>query len=103
MFYPLLHSKLLFEKALFTFKPMTIMNKQKKKKNEVQAEGNDLLQAKPLSKKWLTQQEALEYLQVGKTTLKTYRDQGLVVCSKMRGRLRFNEDDLHEAQVRARR
>jgi len=79
------------------------MNKRNKKENEMQSTENDLLQTKPLSKKWLTQQEALQYLQVGKTTLKTYRDQGLVICSKIRGRLRFNEDDLQEAQVRARR
>ena len=79
------------------------MDRQKKKNTQLQPEDNDPLQTKPLSKNWLSNEEAMAYLKVCKTTLKTYRDQGLIVCSKIRGRLRFNEDDLQEAQVRARR
>ena len=79
------------------------MSTGKKKKPALRTGKKDPLKVKPLSKKWLTQEEAIAYLQVCKSTLKTYRDMGLVICSKMRGRLRFNEDDLHESQVRARR
>ena len=71
--------------------------------NQMPGDSNDPLHKKPLSKKWLTQQEVMKLLGISLTTLKTYRREGLIVCPKMRGRLRFNEDDVQDSQERGRR
>ena len=49
-----------------------------------------------VNKDWLTEKEAREYLSVCKSTLQTYRRDGVIPFSQYKGKIRFLKTDLDE-------